>query len=143
MTTARKCNKIPMLYAEVAELVDAHGSGPCESNLLRVQVPSSAFVRNISGMDIHVHPTYIFHGTQKCSVNPRVHISGHWGVPLGWRRATVHWTVCAPSSAFILISYVVNDSHRYVIIKNRTEIASFLGIQCRRAMDHISDTSVI
>ena len=31
-----------MLYAEVAELVDAHGSGPCESNLLRVQVPSSA-----------------------------------------------------------------------------------------------------
>ena len=37
-----KCNRILMLYAEVAELVDAHGSGPCESNLLRVQVPSSA-----------------------------------------------------------------------------------------------------
>ena len=28
--------------AEVAELADAHGSGPCESNLMRVQVPSSA-----------------------------------------------------------------------------------------------------
>ena len=42
LTTGIKCNKILMLYAEVAELVDAHGSGPCESNLLRVQVPSSA-----------------------------------------------------------------------------------------------------
>ena len=42
LTTGIKCNRILMLYAEVAELVDAHGSGPCESNLLRVQVPSSA-----------------------------------------------------------------------------------------------------
>ena len=33
-----------MLYgnAEVAELADAHGSGPCGSNTVRVQVPSSA-----------------------------------------------------------------------------------------------------
>ena len=28
--------------AEVAELADAHGSGPCDSNIMRVQVPSSA-----------------------------------------------------------------------------------------------------
>ena len=42
LTMGIKCNRILMLYAEVAELVDAHGSGPCESNLLRVQVPSSA-----------------------------------------------------------------------------------------------------
>ena len=28
--------------AEVAELADAHGSGPCGSNTVRVQVPSSA-----------------------------------------------------------------------------------------------------
>ena len=29
-------------YAEVAELADAHGSGPCGSNTLRVRLPSSA-----------------------------------------------------------------------------------------------------
>ena len=28
--------------AEVAELADAHGSGPCGSNTLRVRLPSSA-----------------------------------------------------------------------------------------------------
>ena len=26
----------------MAELADAHGSGPCDSNIMRVQVPSSA-----------------------------------------------------------------------------------------------------
>ena len=31
-----------IVKAEVAELADAHGSGPCGSNTLRVQVPSSA-----------------------------------------------------------------------------------------------------
>ena len=30
------------IYAEVAELADAHGSGPCGGNTLWVQVPSSA-----------------------------------------------------------------------------------------------------
>ena len=29
-------------YAEVAELADAHGSGPCGSDTMRVQVPLSA-----------------------------------------------------------------------------------------------------
>ena len=29
-------------YAEVAELADAHGSGPCGRNTVRVQVSSSA-----------------------------------------------------------------------------------------------------
>ena len=29
-------------YAEVAELADAHGSGPCGSNTLWVRLPSSA-----------------------------------------------------------------------------------------------------
>ena len=29
-------------FAEVAELADAHGSGPCDGNIMRVQVPSSA-----------------------------------------------------------------------------------------------------
>ena len=31
-----------LIKAEVAELADAHGSGPCDSNIMRVQVPSSA-----------------------------------------------------------------------------------------------------
>ena len=31
-----------LINAEVAELADAHGSGPCDSNIMRVQVPSSA-----------------------------------------------------------------------------------------------------
>ena len=30
-------------WAEVAELADAHGSGPCDGNIMRVQVPSSAW----------------------------------------------------------------------------------------------------
>ena len=29
--------------AEMAELADAHGSGPCDSNIMRVQVPFSAW----------------------------------------------------------------------------------------------------
>ena len=35
------------LFAEMAELADAHGSGPCGSNTLRVRLPSSAL--NVSG----------------------------------------------------------------------------------------------
>ena len=29
--------------AGMAELADAHGSGPCDSNIMRVQVPFPAF----------------------------------------------------------------------------------------------------
>ena len=29
-------------FAEMAELADAHGSGPCDSNIMRVQVPFPA-----------------------------------------------------------------------------------------------------
>ena len=35
-----------LVLAEVAELADAHGSGPCDSNIMRVQVPFPAFVFN-------------------------------------------------------------------------------------------------
>ncbi len=31
----------------MAELADAHGSGPCDSNIMRVQVPFSAVKRSI------------------------------------------------------------------------------------------------
>ena len=30
----------------MAELADAHGSGPCESNFMRVQVPFSALIKS-------------------------------------------------------------------------------------------------
>ena len=39
-TLLRICYTVSV--AEVAELADAHGSGPCDSNVMRVQVPSSA-----------------------------------------------------------------------------------------------------
>ena len=32
-----------LVVAEMAELADAHGSGPCDSNIMRVQVPFPAF----------------------------------------------------------------------------------------------------
>lgn len=44
------CEAIKMLYekqfAAVAELADAHGSGPCESNFMGVQVPSAAPIKD-------------------------------------------------------------------------------------------------
>lgn len=33
-----------MLFARMAELADAHGSGPCDSNIMRVQVPFPALI---------------------------------------------------------------------------------------------------
>jgi hypothetical protein len=35
------------LCAEMAELADAHGSGPCDSNIMRVQVPFSALILEV------------------------------------------------------------------------------------------------
>ena len=47
-----------MCKAEVAELADAHGSGPCDSNIMRVQVPSSA--RRLKSKDLSLFRYYIF-----------------------------------------------------------------------------------
>ena len=33
-----KYKVLQLLYADMAELADAHGSGPCESNFMQVQV---------------------------------------------------------------------------------------------------------
>ena len=41
LTFETGCCKIH-LFAEMAELADAHGSGPCGSDTMRVQVPLSA-----------------------------------------------------------------------------------------------------
>ena len=52
-----------MLYgnAEVAELADAHGSGPCGSNTVRVQVPSSARKKQRTGAAVSfVIPPLLF-----------------------------------------------------------------------------------
>ena len=40
-----KYKALQLLYADMAELADAHGSGPCESNFMEVQVLLSAPVR--------------------------------------------------------------------------------------------------
>ena len=37
-----KYKVLQLLYADMAELADAHGSGPCESNFMEVQVLLSA-----------------------------------------------------------------------------------------------------
>ena len=42
LTNAFLFRIITLAVADVAELADAHGSGPCESNFMGVQVPSSA-----------------------------------------------------------------------------------------------------
>ena len=42
LTFVVKLAIITLAVADVAELADAHGSGPCESNFMGVQVPSSA-----------------------------------------------------------------------------------------------------
>ena len=38
--------------AVVAELADAHGSGPCDSNILRVRLPSTAQKREVKNLCI-------------------------------------------------------------------------------------------
>ena len=51
-----------LVIAEMAELADAHGSGPCDSNIMRVQVPFSALNKilfNVSKPLILLHSTKI------------------------------------------------------------------------------------
>ena len=47
LTFVVKLAIITLAVADVAELADAHGSGPCESNFMGVQVPSSAPKRTV------------------------------------------------------------------------------------------------
>ena len=49
MTTFIGYSRMYLLFAAVAELADAHGSGPCESNFMGVRFPSAApeSVRNV------------------------------------------------------------------------------------------------
>ena len=43
----------------MAELADAHGSGPCDSNIMRVQVPFSASKTDERSLVFFVLHTYI------------------------------------------------------------------------------------
>ena len=51
------------LNADVAELADAHGSGPCEVTLMQVQVLSSAFfmpIFSLTSMELYTKMTGLF-----------------------------------------------------------------------------------
>ena len=71
LTLKALCFKICSLSAEVAELVDAHGSGPCGSNLLRVQVPSSA-CRKYEKPLSYTQGFLVFTARRCVPLNPRV-----------------------------------------------------------------------
>ena len=104
MTLWALCFKICSLSAEVAELVDAHGSGPCGSNPLRVQVPSSACQKYKKPLS-YTQGFLVFTARRCVPLNPEGSISGHWGVPLGPRNTGVHRTPCAPSSALFFMAF--------------------------------------
>ena len=54
-------DKTKQLIAEVAELADAHGSGPCGSNTLWVRLPSSAYRLGAGNLDFIGFPaTFIY-----------------------------------------------------------------------------------
>ena len=56
-----------LINAEVAELADAHGSGPCDSNIMRVQVPFPALAAEASYLSkllkrkLRYEASFIFH----------------------------------------------------------------------------------
>ena len=54
----------------MAELADAHGSGPCDSNIMRVRVPFPALAKRLGSTDKSALPYffsfYIFILTVSC-----------------------------------------------------------------------------
>ena len=52
--------------AEVAELADAHGSGPCGSNTLWVRLPSSAYRLGAGNLDFIGFPASFIIVTNGC-----------------------------------------------------------------------------
>ena len=51
------------LFAEMAELADAHGSGPCGSDTMRVQVPLSALQSGDHKITAFVFPNIFYSQT--------------------------------------------------------------------------------
>ena len=69
MTDLENGSIIYSVLAEVAELADAHGSGPCGSNTLWVRLPSSAVYGNPWDAGICVESQYFqgFYGIKRIS----------------------------------------------------------------------------
>ena len=49
----------------MAELADAHGSGPCDSNIMRVQVPFPAFAYALSKFYLQVIFRFVYEFSHK------------------------------------------------------------------------------
>ena len=66
-------------FAEVAELADAHGSGPCGSNTLWVRLPSSASVKaENEGSSFFLYDRKLRPIIQKRSARMRTRRKGRW-----------------------------------------------------------------
>ena len=50
-----------LIFAEVAELADAQASGACDSNIMRVQVPSSALLIRIGSENVSASRVLFFY----------------------------------------------------------------------------------
>ena len=50
-----------MLSAGMAELADAHGSGPCDSNIMRVQVSFPAYYKSQKTSIYKFFETFVLH----------------------------------------------------------------------------------
>ena len=78
-----KYKALQLLYADMAELADAHGSGPCESNFMEVQVLLSApywvFLQNSKGFVWHSVFYWLFnlHKRQNEHLRPVLYVPKH------------------------------------------------------------------
>lgn len=81
--------------AEVAELADAHGSGPCGSNTLRVRLPSSA----VAESQIITVWDFLYHG--KFKNTPRDHTAAEGKMSL--KRPAEGGESCEQDSLFLFI----------------------------------------
>ena len=80
----------------MAELADAHGSGPCDSNIMRVQVPSSA--RRLKSKDLSLFRYYIFTTFSSIQAKFYWHILAPRAVAcdnLHLRASSHHWHIRA------------------------------------------------
>ena len=69
-------------------MADAHGSGPCDSNIMRVQVPSPAYVFGKG----YSHKDCILFQTKREPLEP---LGSRSPLRSGPRKAEVHRTSCA------------------------------------------------
>ena len=84
-------------------MADAHGSGPCDSNIMWVQVPSSARYK-MKVAQITSGPLFILEPVDEFleSMDSRSRLPARSA-----RKLVVHWTTLAPSSALILRCFAI------------------------------------